>query len=915
MTTPEAITSIKAWEMVETQSAVLVTINRRLARYLKNQYNDCKIHSGRRVWETPLMLPYDAWLEKLYGDAAVSRQATGNAGFRMLLSKTQERRVWEQVIEKWDKDQDKNRRLLQVPETARPAMEAWELCREWRLPINELRQAPSDDTAAFLEWVENFEGLCREKGWQDRAGLADAVMDLMQSGHVATPKQIILAGFDELSPRKSDMIQVMMSSGSGVYALSDPMEAAAVRRHAANDAEAEMAAAACWARACLEENPDSRVAIVVPDLEARRPPLIRHLDDVFHPSRVLSPDDSGPRVFNISKGRPLSEYPAARAALLILNFSYRPLQVAETTELLTSPFVGGMNNEISARSLLDARIREHGEISMTISGLIHFLERPGEKSIPDAGTLCRNLHQSLQKFQKEIDRQKGHHRPSEWAKNFQSLLLSMGWPGDRPLMSDEYQVVEALKETLSQFAAMDMVASQMDFQAAVADFIRIVQDKEFQPETGDAPVQVLGLLESAGERFTHLWVMGLDAEAWPRPARPNPFLPVWAQRQYHVPHGSAEREFEFARRITDQLLGSASQVILSFPLRDGDTELAPSPLIEGFEEIEFTGEDQEWRLRICQSAAMDTVVDRTGPEVNAETRISGGTGLLKAQAACPFSAFATFRLGVRPLETPEPGLNARERGNLVHKSLELFWERVKTHTALANLSQEELADAVCRAVDQAVSQAAKDHPRTFTRIFTRLETQRLKTLLLEWLALDRGRFPFTVLDREKKLTCTVGGLELNTFADRIDRLDDGRLVIVDYKTGEPKVQDWFSERIAEPQLPLYSFAVTEPVAGVVFGQIKKGRVKYLGVAEEGTVIAGVSPPGAIGRDVQPFSAMSDVIAFWHQKIEILAQEVRQGIAWVAPVSGDATCRYCGIKPLCRIKEAGFLKNTETEGNS
>ncbi|MDO9263306.1 MAG: PD-(D/E)XK nuclease family protein, partial [Desulfosalsimonadaceae bacterium] len=143
----------------------------------------------------------------------------------------------------------------------------------------------------------------------------------------------------------------------------------------------------------------------------------------------------------------------------------------------------------------------------------------------------------------------------------------------------------------------------------------------------------------------------------------------------------------------------------------------------------------------------------------------------------------------------------------------------------------------------------------------------------------------------------------------------GRLVIVDYKTGEPKVQDWFSERIAEPQLPLYSFAVNEPVAGVVFGQIKKGRVKYLGVAEEGTVIAGVSPPGAIGRDVQPFSAMSDVIAFWHHKIEILAQEVRQGIALVAPVLGKTTCRYCGLGPLCRIKEAEFLENTETEGNS
>jgi len=501
-----------------------------------------------------------------------------------------------------------------------------------------------------------------------------------------------------------------------------------------------------------------------------------------------------------------------------------------------------------------------------------------------------------------------------WAKNFQSLLVSMGWPGNRTLTSAEYQTVEDFKEILSQFAAMDMVSSDMDFQTAVADFIRILEDKEFQPETGDAPVQILGILESAGERFTHLWVMGLDAETWPRPARPNPFLPVWAQRQYHVPHGSAEREFEFARRTTDQLLGSAGQVMVSHPLKDGDTELAPSPLIEEFEAVLANSADQNWRLQIYESAAMYPVVDRKGPEVNADTHISGGTGLLKAQASCPFSAFATFRLGARPLETPEPGLNARVRGNLVHKSLELFWERIKTHVALVNLSHEALTDAVHQAVGQAVSQAAKDRPRTFTRIFTRIETERLKALLMEWLAMDRERFPFTVLGREKKLACTVGGVELKTFADRIDRLDDGRLVIVDYKTGEPKVQDWFSERIAEPQLPLYSFAVNEPVAGVVFGQIKKGRVKYLGVAEEGTVISGVSPPSAIGRDVEPFAAMSEVISFWHQKIETLAEEVRQGVATVAPVSGKTTCRYCGLGPLCRIREAEFLENMNTEDN-
>jgi probable DNA repair protein len=598
----------------------------------------------------------------------------------------------------------------------------------------------------------------------------------------------------------------------------------------------------------------------------------------------------------------------------ILNFLCRPLDVSQYSAFLRSPFLAGAESEISLRALLDAHIREAGETELPLPVLMNYAAGRDDRR---KGKGCPLLHAGLQSVQRLIQTLPESQPPSGWVKCFQDAANAMGWPGERTLTSAEYQTVEAFKEALSQFAAFDLVAGPMDLGSAIDECSRMLADTTFQPETGDAPVQVLGMLESAGERFSHLWIMGLDAETWPPASRPNPFLPVGIQRRYNVPHGSPEREFEFARRIMDQLLCSAGEVVVSHPLADGDAELAPSPLIEGFEDILFNGPDSCWRMRIYQSRDMAPLIDHNGPEVGSDAHISGGTGLLKYQAACPFSAFATFRLGARPLETPEPGLNARERGTLVHKSLEFFWERIKTYAALMDLTQETLRDETAQAVDQAVSEMAKHHPRAFTRIFTRLETQRLNALVLEWLALDRERVPFTVTDREKRLACTVGGVALNTFADRIDRLDDGRLVIVDYKTGETNVQDWFSRRIKEPQLPLYSFAVNEPVAGAVFGQIKKGKVKYSGVAEEGTVISGVAPPGSFSPDPQdphaaPFAAMPEIIAFWRQKIEILAEEVRLGVAVAAPVSGLTTCRYCPLGPLCRIREAGFLENMQAE---
>ncbi len=43
--------------------------------------------------------------------------------------------------------------------------------------------------------------------------------------------------------------------------------------------------------------------------------------------------------------------------------------------------------------------------------------------------------------------------------------------------------------------------------------------------------------------------------------------------------------------------------------------------------------------------------------------------------------------------------------------------------------------------------------------------------------------PFTVIDSEANSTIEVGGVKINFRIDRIDKLDSGELVVVDYKTG------------------------------------------------------------------------------------------------------------------------------------
>src|SRR5690606_10446875 len=89
----------------------------------------------------------------------------------------------------------------------------------------------------------------------------------------------------------------------------------------------------------------------------------------------------------------------------------------------------------------------------------------------------------------------------------------------------------------------------------------------------------------------------------------------------------------------------------------------------------------------------------------------------------------------------------------------------------------------------------------------RLESLRARDVLQAWLGAELQRRPFHVQDLEREANWRHGALELNVRLDRIDRLDDGSLVVIDYKTGigpiDPK-SHWMRERIVNLQLPFYA---------------------------------------------------------------------------------------------------------------
>ncbi len=645
----------------------------------------------------------------------------------------------------------------------------------------------------------------------------------------------------------------------------------------------------------------------MPDLAGQRHNVARIFDDVFHPEFGVSSKHASRRLYNISLGQPLSHYPVIHDALLFLDMAVtHPVSFDHYSQMLYSPFWEGAEKEVAQRAVLDADIRKIGDLTIPIRRFLEIVEKIRARKGNGANPLAV-LADRVTRFLRMVEAMPGFETPSRWAGEFTNLLDALGWPGDRALNSEEFQAAASWREALQRFAEMDRVTGPMNAASAYSDFKRMVDDTIFQPESADAPVQVMGLLEAAGEAFDRLWVMGLSSESWPKPSHPNPLLAVNVQRRHHVPHSSAQWELSFAQKMIQRFADAAEHLVVSWSVSDGDADLSPSPLIAEMKESEhgtmkLRASDDHWS-RIQSALEMEKVQDARGPLMEDNTPVSGGTGLVKAQAACPFSAYAKYRLKAESMEVPAPGLNAARRGGLVHRALQLVWEILESRYGLVGRDQESLRAVVESSVERAVAEQARSQPGTFTDRFAALERERLINLVIGWLEVDRQRSPFTVIQREKKEPCAIGGIELHTIVDRIDRLDDGRVVIVDYKTGEVSEKNWFTERMADPQLPLYSIMLQEPVAGVLFARVKKGEFRYFGITADDSIAPGVKGLAAARKVLPDCESIGEVIGFWREKIESLAAEFKTGHAAVSPVSIRTTCRYCDIKPLCRIGEA------------
>src|ERR1700704_2744870 len=115
--------------------------NQRLSRALMLEFDSVQIGKGLSVWEAPDILPFGAFVQRLYEDGLYADLL---AELPMLLTPVQEEELWKQVVG--------GSGLLAVEGAAAKCRDAWNLANLWRIRPG----AGNQDTEAFARWLTHY---------------------------------------------------------------------------------------------------------------------------------------------------------------------------------------------------------------------------------------------------------------------------------------------------------------------------------------------------------------------------------------------------------------------------------------------------------------------------------------------------------------------------------------------------------------------------------------------------------------------------------------------------------------------------------------------------------------------------------------------------------------------------------------
>ena len=291
------------------------------------------------------------------------------------------------------------------------------------------------------------------------------------------------------------------------------------------------------------------------------------------------------------------------------------------------------------------------------------------------------------------------------------------------------------------------------------------------PQGGHPRISIYGLIEARLQQADLLVLGGLNEGSWPAATAADPWLSPRVRRELTL--ADPERRVGLAAHDLASALG-AGEVLLTRAIRDARSATIASRFLLRLDAM-TSDLDRDERL-----PALATAIDANSglaepvhqpapsPPVAERPRRISVTEVDRLKAD-PYAFYARAMLRLSPLDAVDADPGPAWRGSAVHDVLDKWMREDALHP-----------DKLLPRIEALLNDPGV-HPLVRTLWQPRLVEA------CEWvatrIATSRAEDRREPIKSEIKGSATIAGIELSGIADRIDRLDDGRLAIVDYKTG------------------------------------------------------------------------------------------------------------------------------------
>jgi ATP-dependent helicase/nuclease subunit B len=525
------------------------------------------------------------------------------------------------------------------------------------------------------------------------------------------------------------------------------------------DAAAEAQAIALAIREALE-TPEKTVALVTPDRT-----LARRVSALLSRWGIEADD---------SAGKPLSELPPGTLLLAIASAIAEELAPVPVLAVLKHPLVGG-SDEARRKWLDDVRLLDLALRGPRPAPGLRGLDRHFEEK--EAERKCRGCLAAWKRIRPKLEPLEGRIRGTlsgfveTLVAGAESLAGDRGWRGQ-----DGRMAAELLAELQASEQAQRIAVAPEEAATLLSD---LLESKSVRPAYGGHPrVFIWGLLEARLQQADLVVVGGLNEGVWPALPAPDPWLAPKIRANLKLP--GLEYRIGLSAHDFASALG-AREVLITRARRDARSPTVASRFLLRLNAL-TGGLPRDIPLERLTAALDDPgqpmPAERPAPCPPAEQRPKRisvtSVDRLKAD---PFAFYAQAILDLRAIDPVDADHSAAWKGTAVHEVLEAWLK-------------EDDCDPD-RLMDRARALLAGE---TIHPMLRALWSPRLVEAI-RWVEEEErknraeGRRPVAA---EAWGEAEIAGVELYGKADRIDRLADGGLAVIDYKTGKapaPKAID------------------------------------------------------------------------------------------------------------------------------